>query len=346
MLSCLLRCAPVLSVAWFVAAPAWGQAGSAQPPDFREAVQAATKLPRIRSLLVSRRGDLILERYFHGARATTHANVKSVSKSVISALTGIAIARGLLPGVDAPIAPYFPELARPNVDPRKRKITIEDLLTMRSGLQSTSGPYYGAWVRSPNWVRYVLERPLIAAPGERVEYSTGNTHLLSAILTKVTGKSTWAFAQEALGKPLGITLAQWTRDPQGIYFGGNEMSMTPRQMIRFGELYANRGVAGGKQVVPASWIDASFIPRGRSSISEQLYGYGWWIGMMADTPVYFAWGSGGQYIFVIPSLDLVVATTSTVGGGDGYHRQHQAVYDLVERFIVQPVAFSLRAGNF
>ncbi|HOL73702.1 MAG TPA: serine hydrolase, partial [Bryobacteraceae bacterium] len=156
----------------------------------------------------------------------------------------------------------------------------------------------------------------------------------------------WAFAQEALGKPLGITLAQWTRDPQGIYFGGNEMSMTPRQMIRFGELYANRGVAGGKQVVPASWIDASFIPRGRSSISEQLYGYGWWIGMMADTPVYFAWGSGGQYIFVIPSLDLVVATTSTVGGGDGYHRQHQAVYDLVERFIVQPVAFSLRAGNF
>lgn len=346
MLSRLLCCAAVLPAAWFVAAPAWGQAGNAQPPDFREAVQAASKLPRIRSLLVSRRGDLILERYFHGARPTSHANIKSVAKSVISALTGIAIARGLVPGVDTPIAPYFPELSRAGVDPRKLKITIEDLLTMRSGLQSTSGRYYGAWVRSRNWVGYVLDRPLIAPPGERVEYSTGNTHLLSAILTKASGKTTWAFAQEALGKPLGITLARWTRDPQGIYFGGNEMSMTPRQMVRFGELYANRGAAGGKQVVPASWVDASFVPRGRSSISEQLYGYGWWIGTMADAPVYFAWGSGGQYIFVIPSLDLVVATTSTLDGGDGYRRQHHAVFDLVERLIVRPVAISVRSGKF
>lgn len=335
-----LHFAAVLIAACALATAAWLQT---KPLDFDEAVQAAGKLPRIRSLLVSRRGELLLERYFNGARATSQANIKSAAKSVISALTGIAIARRLLPGVDAPIAPYFPEFARTGADPRKRKITIEDLLTMRSGLQPTSGRNYGAWVRSPNWVRYILERPMVSPPGERMEYSTGNTHLLSAILAKVSGKDTWAFAQEALGKPLGIDLVRWTRDPQGIYFGGNEMLMTPRQMVRFGELYAGRGVANGRPIIPASWIDASFVPRGRSPISEQLYGYGWWIGTMADLPVYFAWGSGGQYIFVIPAVDLVVVTTSSVDGGRD-RGQHHAVYDLVDQFIVRPAAL-VRAGG-
>jgi CubicO group peptidase (beta-lactamase class C family) len=309
--------------------------------DFDGAVEAAGRLPRIRSLLVSRGGELLLERYFNGARAARGVNIKSAAKSVISALTGIAIARGLLPGVQASIAPYFPELARAGMDPRKRKITIEDLLTMRSGLESTSGRNYGAWVRSPNWVRYVLERPILSAPGEQMDYSTGNSHLLSAILAKASGKNTWRFAQEALGEPLGIALAPWTRDPQGIYFGGNEMLMTPRQMVQFGELYAKDGAANGRQVIPASWIEASFEPRGRSPISEQLYGYGWWIGTMADLPVYFAWGSGGQYIFVLPDAGLVVVTTSSLAGGEDRRGQHHAVYDLVERFIVQPV----RAGG-
>jgi CubicO group peptidase (beta-lactamase class C family) len=304
---------------------------------YDEAIKAASGMPRIRSLLISRRGEILVERYFNGARAAAPANIKSAGKSVISALTGIAIARGILPGVNAPIAPYFPELARAGTDPRKRKITVEDLLTMRSGLEPTSGRNYGAWVRSPNWVRYVLERPLVSPPGERMEYSTGNTHLLSAILTKASGKDTWAFAQEVLGRPLGITLARWTRDPQGVYFGGNEMLMTPRQMLRFGELYARRSAVNGTQVIPASWIEDSFLPRGRSPISEQLYGYGWWIGTMADRPVYFAWGSGGQYIFVVPSLDLVVATTSAVGGAES-RGQHHAVYDMVERLIVRASA--------
>ncbi|MBM3745299.1 MAG: serine hydrolase [Acidobacteria bacterium] len=326
-----------------LATDAWPQTGGAKSITFDEAVQAASRLPRIRSLLVSCGGELLLERYFNGARATSGANIKSVAKSVISALAGIAIARGLLPGVDASIPPYFPELTRAGADPRKQKITIEDLLTMRSGLQSTSGRNYGAWVQSRNWVQYVLERPIVSPPGKQMEYSTGNSHLLSAILAKVSGKDTWAFAQEALGKPLGIALARWRRDPQGIYFGGNEMLMTPRQMVRFGELYASRGVVDGRQVIPASWVDASFVPRGQSSISEHLYGYGWWIGAMADLPVYFAWGSGGQYIFVIPAVDLVVATTSSVDGGEDRRGQHHAVYDLVERFIVQPVAFAVRA---
>src|SRR4030095_16580960 len=138
---------------------------------------------------------------------------------------------------------------------------------MRSGLESTSNRNYGAWVQSANWVRYALMRPLIATPGTVMEYSAGNSHLLSAILTKASGRSTWQFAQESLAKPLGFALQPWPRDPQGVYFGGNDMLMTPRQMLAFGELYLDRGRASGMQIIPEAWVRDSFIPRGRSRIS-------------------------------------------------------------------------------
>ncbi len=182
---------------------------------------------------------------------------------------------------------------------------------MRSGLESTSFDNYGTWVRSPNWVRFVLERPMVSDPGSAVDYSTGSSHVLSAILTQATGKDTWRFAQEALATPLGITLSPWPRDPQGIYFGGNEMLMTVRQMLAFGELYLHRGRAGGRQIVPQAWVDTSCEGRGRSQFNpDQLYGYGWWIRDFHGREGCFAWGYGGQDIFVFRDLDLVVVTTS------------------------------------
>jgi CubicO group peptidase (beta-lactamase class C family) len=282
-----------------------------QPPAALEsAAKSASQLPRLKSLLVSHKGQIVLERYFNGARAAQAANIKSASKSVISALVGIAVSRGQIKGVDQKIVDYFPDLAA-DPEPRKRDITIEDLLTMRSGLESTSGRNYGAWVQSPNWVRFVLRRPLIDEPGTRVEYSTGSSHLLSAIVTKATKMSTWQFAQDNLAKPLGFTLAKWTADPQGIYFGGNEMSMTPRQMIEFGELYLNDGQAGDQQVIAKSWIDRTRVPRGRSRWgSDREYGYGFWIREFAGHDSYYAWGYGGQFIFIVPDKDLVIVTTS------------------------------------
>jgi CubicO group peptidase (beta-lactamase class C family) len=272
--------------------------------------QSAASLPRLKSLLVSHRGELVLERYFHGARASQFANIKSASKSVISALTGIAIAKGYIKGVDQPIVDYFPELAK-DPEPGKREITIEDLLTMRSGLASTSGRGYGAWVQSRNWVRYVLQRPLTDPPGTRVEYSTGSSHLLSAIITRAAKKSTWQFAQDALARPLGFSLAKWPTDPQGIYFGGNDMLMTSRQMIAFGELYLNDGRAGGQQVMDKEWIDRTQVGRGRSRWgSDREYGYGFWIRDFNGHKSYYAWGYGGQFIFVIPAKQLVIVTTS------------------------------------
>jgi CubicO group peptidase (beta-lactamase class C family) len=307
-------------------------------PALAEAVAAAAELDRIHSLLVSHRGSLLVERYYNRTRATTLANIKSASKSIISALVGIAIERGLIKGPRQPIGDYFSSLHGPKVDPRKPRITIEDLLTMRSGLESTSNRYYGSWVQSKNWVQYALDRPLLAEPGTSMDYSTGSTHILSAILTKATGKSTWQFAQEALAKPLGFSLAQWPRDPQGIYFGGNDMLMTPRQMIAFGELYLNDGLVGGRQIVPAAWIDASFVERARSRWSDQMYGYGWWARELAGEDVRYAWGFGGQYIFVVPKLDLVVVTTSASTVDESRRRHRRTVFDIVEQLVIRPIA--------
>ena len=298
------------------------------------AAKAAAALPRLHSLLVSHKGSLILERYFNGARAARLANIKSASKSVVSALVGIAIAKGLIKGLDQPIGDFFPELAS-DPDRRKREITIEDLVTMRSGLDSTSGRQYGAWVRSKNWVRYALARPLIDVPGTRVEYSTGTSHLLSAILTKAVKKSTWQFAQEELAKPLGFNLARWPQDPQGIYFGGNDMLMTPRQMIRFGELYENEGRIGDRQLIPKDWVEKADDGVGRSRWgSDREYGYGFWIRDFAGHKSYYAWGYGGQFIFIVPSLDLVVVTTSRADVTTERRDHLGAIYDLVETEIV------------
>ncbi len=153
------------------------------------AIEAARALPRLHSLLVSWRGQVVLEQYLNGARAGRLANVKSVSKSIISALVGIALDRKLIANVRQPIAPFFPGLLDRAVDLPKRQITVEDLLTMRSGLESTSSRSYGAWVRSGHWVKHVLTRELQAAPGTTMEYSTGNTHLLSAVLTRVRARA-------------------------------------------------------------------------------------------------------------------------------------------------------------
>ncbi|MBI2828992.1 MAG: serine hydrolase [Acidobacteria bacterium] len=335
------------------AAPSGGPNADAPPAWSAESVdKAARTLPRLYSLLISRRGELIFERYYGGARRDRPANIKSASKSVISALIGIAVDRGLVPGVKAPIVTYFPELGR-DPDARKREITVEHLLTMRPGLEGTSNRNYGAWVTSRHWVRHALARPMFAAPGEEMEYSTGNTHLLSAILTKATGKSTLRFANEVLAKPLGFTLAPWPRDPQGIYFGGNDMLMTPRQMLAFGELYLNEGRLNGQQVVSERWVRQSCEGRARDRrpgnpafdpnggvdpMRDRRYGYLWWVHEIGDYETCFAWGYGGQYVFILPELDLVLVTTSSPDVSDERRGHRRVVFDILERLVVAPVA--------
>jgi CubicO group peptidase (beta-lactamase class C family) len=319
-------------------------AGSRPLPAFDAAIERAGSVPRLHSLLVSHDGDLVVEQYFNGTDAGTPANIKSASKSVIAALVGIAIARGDISGVDQPIGEFFGDLL--NGSPAKAAITVEDLLTMRSGLETTSNRNYGAWVLSRNWIEFALEQPLEDAPGTVMEYSTGNTHLLSAILTAATGRTTLEFARETLAGPLGFRLPDWPRDPQGIYFGGNDMEMTPRQMLAFGELFLNDGQSDGRQVVPRDWVTASLTPRTESRREPgRYYGYGWWIRRTAGFETPYAWGYGGQFIVLVPDIDLVVVTTSSSTPSPERRSQRRQIFDLVEDLVVAPAAAALGAGR-
>ena len=306
---------------------------------FTSALDSANRMPRLHSLLISHQGELVLERYFNGRNPGQTANVKSVSKSWISALVGIAIERGYIDGLDQPISAFYSDVLTADADAPKRSITIGNLLSMQAGLETTSFYNYGAWVLSDDWVRFALQQPLQATPGTRMLYSTGNTHLLSAILTRATGKSTLQFAREVLGQPLGIHIEAWPTDPDGIFFGGNNMEMTPRQMLAFGKLYLNEGRANGRQVIPETWVETSLQPQVESSRERgRYYGYGWWMRDMAGVTTSYAWGYGGQFILLAPALDLVVVTTSNSLPGNDRRSHIRSLYAVLEHQVVLPVA--------
>ncbi len=292
----------------------------------------AAALPRLRSLLVERQDTLVRAAYFHGATAARRANIKSASKSIVSALVGIAVAEGKLKGLDQPIAPFFRRYIGGSADPRLRRLTLGDLLSMRAGLEPTSFGNYGDWVESRDWVRYVLTRRFVDDPGGRMLYSTGNTHLLSAILTQATGMSTLAYARSRLFTPLGVELPAWPRDPQGIYFGGNEMRLRPRDLLRLGELYLHHGRLGGRRLVPDSWITDSWTPRTTSPFNGYDYGLGWWHRRSGAHDVYFAWGAGGQYLFLVPDLQLLAVMTSVANDGHD-HEHNQALHALLDELV-------------
>lgn len=333
--------------------PAPPAAAPAAPPldsaRLADAYARAARLPKLRSLLVVWRDTLVAERYFRGARADRPANLKSASKSVVSALVGVALAEGHVRGLDQPLAALLPADARA-LDPVKRAITLEDLVSMRSGLGSTSIGNYGAWVSSRDWVRYALARPVVAAAGHAggpMIYSTGNTHLLSAALTRATGESLYRYYARTLARPLGITPRPWPTDPRGLYFGGNEMRMTPRELARFGQLYLHGGQAppgtpaAGRQLVPRAWVDSSWAPRAVSDFSGYAYGYGWWLRTArtarAAHPVAFAWGYGGQFVFVVPSAALVAVVTSDPDVAERDRTHLDAVHALLDSAVLPAV---------
>jgi CubicO group peptidase (beta-lactamase class C family) len=271
----------------------------------------ANQLGPLRCVIVSLDGKEIAARGYHGGSPDAATNIKSASKSIISALVGIAIDRGVLEGVDQKIAPLLQRDLPDDPDPRMADITIGNLLSMQAGLGRTSGPNYGRWVSSGNWVRAALAEPFDGEPGGPMLYSTGSTHLLSAILTRASGRSTRELAREWLGPVEGFAIDAWDRDPQGIYVGGNQMAMSPRSLAAFGELYRNGGRnRAGQQVVAAEWVAQSWRVRTHSIYSGDGYGYGWFMREIGGHEVVYAWGFGGQMLYIAPDLGLTVAMTS------------------------------------
>lgn len=312
-------------------------AGPPAPPDLSRAFRHAGEIGPLSSLLVSRAGERLGERYFHGATAARVVNVKSASKSVISALVGIAIDRGHIRDTEQPVAELLPRAFAGLEDPRKHRITVGQLLSMEAGLETTSFGSYGEWVESSDWVRWALERPMECSPGTCWEYSTGNTHLLSAILTEATGTDTRTFAARELLGPLGIPARPWDRGPRGYYLGGNNMGFRPVELLRIGETYLNDGRWRGRQVVPAEWIERSWTPRSTSSYNGNDYGYGWWGRRVAGHRVWYAWGYGGQYLFAVPDLELAVVATTNLSRQRRRWDADRAIFALLREEIIPEV---------
>jgi CubicO group peptidase (beta-lactamase class C family) len=302
-------------------------------PSLSGIVQQADALDPLETLIIARDGEILVEQGFRGRSTVEPTNIKSASKTIISALVGIAVGKGLLEGPDQKIAPLLRDKLPENADARIHDITIGNLLSMQAGLGRTSGANYGRWVSSRDWVRAALAQPFAGEPGGGMLYSTGNSHLLSAILTRESGRSTLELAREWLAPLEDFAIADWMRDPQGIYFGGNQMAMSSRSMLAFGELYRNGGRVGDRQVISQEWIEASWQPRTRSVFHDDLYGYGWFLAEMLGHRVNYAWGYGGQMIYVVPSLDLTVVMTSMEGQPSARSGHRDNLHDLMRQIV-------------
>lgn len=316
----------------------WAAAAIETPPlgdsrRLRRATERASELEQLHGLVIARDGDVLFEKAFRGRPLDRTVNVKSVSKTIVATLTGIAIDRGLLRSVDQRIADLAPELMPAGADPRIRDITIADLLTMQAGLERTSGPHYGRWIASEDWVRFALARPFVAKPGERMLYSTGSYHILGAVLARLADASLLEIARAWLGEPLDIDIPPWTRDPQGFYLGGNNMALSPHALLRFGEMTRQGGRWREVQVVSRGWLDASWTPKTSSPFSGHRYGYGWFLARIGEHDLAYARGYGGQMLYVLPSVGLTVVITSDPtrpARSHGYAGDlHRLVADLV-----------------
>ncbi len=290
--------------------------------DFSAALKSAEGMDQLWSLTIAQGGDVLEAVRFRGPAIDVPVNIKSVSKSLISALVGISIDRGELTGVDQPIAPLIGRWVPRRADPRVRDITVGDLLTMRSGLTRLSGSAYGDWVEGTHWIYDALSEPMIADPGTEMLYSTASYHMLGAVLGQVTESDLLTLARERLGQPLEIEIPAWTQDPQGRYLGGNDMRLSPEALLRVGETYRQGGLYGVTQVIPTDWVTQSWIPRTRSPESGHEYGYGWYAFQPAGHDTRYARGYGGQMIWVVPSLRVTVVATSDAGQAAGESEGH------------------------
>jgi len=268
----------------------------------------------IHGLVVTRNGYIVEEGYWSYYTNTSTHHIFSCTKSFTSTLIGIAIKEGFIDNVSQKVLDFFPEMTIENVDARKEAMTLEHVLTMTTGLDwnEHNNSYfdptnmYNQMFDSPNPIQFFLDLPTAYDPGTHWEYTTGASHLLSAIIQESTNMTTRDFAEDYLFDPLNMTVGGWNVDLQGINNGGTQLYVTPHTMAKLGLLYLSNGTWDGQEILSAEYVTQAITPQ--ATIAPGLdYGYQWWLDTTSDT--FSARGTEGQYIFVAPEYNISVAIT-------------------------------------
>lgn len=303
-------------------------------------------------LLVLKNGILIAEKYFNEASIDQVSGRASSTKSFTSALVGIALNQGCLQSVNQKMLDFFPEYADEIADPRKEQITIQDLLQMRGGYpdEEMTGDYFEIMFYYGNWdfLPHLVDFPLASDPGTKFNYSNLTSHLLGVIVARACEQDLESFAQEYLFSPMDAELYGWQVDDQGYHWGFGEIYVTARNVAKFGQLYLDGGVYGEIQILSSDWVNSSLqrysenIKRSHifpwyGSFRDRGYGYHWWSSRVGDHYFNYASGHGGNYIILLPELEMVIVTTvdplhDMWEGGDPW-KYEGAINRMVGRFI-------------
>ena len=283
-----------------------------------QAFENASQIEDLQGLVVARNGEIVAEKYFNSAGPDPDPNlhVMSVTKSITATLVGIAIERGFIESVDQEVSEFLPDESE-IFNPALGQVSIRNLLTMTCGHEwheIGSPSEFMDFVNAPNQVEYVFQKPIINTPGTVFNYSDGGAHLVSVILTKATGMSTSEFANTYLFEPMGIGDKIWYTDKQDYNYGGVRLCIGNHDMIKIGFLYLNNGFYNMQQIVSSAWIDTvTSFKISTNNIIPFLsdYGYFWWLGNAHDYDFFCANGYGGQFIFVVRDLDLVVSSRTS-----------------------------------
>ena len=250
------------------------------------------------------------------------SNIRSAAKSIVAILVGIALKDGLISSLDQTLGELLPKKLVNNFAPEKRNISLHHLLTMTSGLESMeSGINALKFLSSPDWTRFMLRLKSVSRPGERFIYNSANPHLISAVISHLSGETLLAYAKRKLFEPLGIRNVAWGAGPESTTFGGGNLFLSAEELLRIGELCLARGRVNGKQLIPETWIDEMWKPY-EEFLPGWKYGFYWYLHDEIDSSsgrrfiTYSAAGTGGQKLLLIPEIDLamaVVATTDFLG---------------------------------
>lgn len=275
------------------------------------------------SVVIIRNGYIVTEAYFPPYDQQTLHPIYSCTKSITSALVGIAIREGYIQGVNQKILDFFPEMTHEDLDPQMGQLAIRHLLTLMDGLE-WSEEINEEWSESADPVRFILKRPMAAEPGRTWCYNNGSAYLLSVTISRATGMTTLEYAKTRLFAPLGITRVEWPMDKHGNIPGHSRISMTPRDMAKFGYLYLMGGVWEGMRIIDEEYVRDSFGQYGQPPGSG--YGYLWWTGD------WFASASGfkNQYITVSPRCGVVAVFT-------GWHDDYGLCPTLVAKYALPAI---------